>query len=63
MRADLPPEMDAQLAAALELDRAAPTISAAQLLSALVEVCYAAFAAGATELARFLDDIAPAGAG
>ncbi|HTE51065.1 MAG TPA: serine/threonine-protein kinase [Kofleriaceae bacterium] len=59
VRPDLPPEMDAPLAAALERDRAARTVTAAQLLSALVEVCYAhSMPALPTELARFLDELA-----
>jgi eukaryotic-like serine/threonine-protein kinase len=62
VRADLPPELDAPLAAALERDRDRRTTSAAQLLAPLVEVSYArSLPALPTALARFLDQIAPEG--
>jgi len=64
VRPDLPPEIDEPLAAALVRDRDSRQTTAAQLLAALVEICYArSLPAMPTSLARFLDQVAaPAGA-
>jgi hypothetical protein len=60
MRADLPPELDAPLAAALELDPAR-RIDTAGLLGALAEICYArSLPAMPISLARFLESLLPA---
>ena len=62
VRPDLPPELDAPLAAALERDRDKRTTSAAQLHAMLMEVCYArSLPALPTALARFLDQVGPPG--
>ncbi len=60
LRPDLPPELDAPLAAALERDLEKRTITAAELHAMLMEVCYArSLPALPTALARFLDEVAP----
>ena len=62
LRPDLPPELDAPLAAALERDRDKRTMTAAQLHAALMEVCYArSLPALPTALANFLDEVSPPG--
>ncbi|HKE15724.1 MAG TPA: serine/threonine-protein kinase [Kofleriaceae bacterium] len=62
LRADLPRELDAPLAAALERDRDRRMTSAAQLLGPMVEASFAmSLPALPTALARFLDEKASPG--